>query len=100
MGGGLLTLTAMVLQIKVDWAEVGSTLAFTTWASLLHPCAWCAAERDSMFMPVAADPCVFPFELLSLESYIAACEACERVVVVTCWLLFVRVVAFVEYSNS
>ena len=57
MGGGLLTLTAMVLQIKIDWAEVGSTLAFTSWASILHPCAWCTAERVSLFMPVAADPC-------------------------------------------
>ena len=64
LAGGLLTLTAFALQIKVDWGEVGSTLAFASWSHNSWPCAWCDCEKHSLHVRWLGDAWSFPLHSL------------------------------------
>ena len=69
---------------KADWSELCSTFGFPTWASSLHPCKDCHAERselvalDDTFLEVG-----LPWARVTQADYDAACVSCEIDIVVT-----------------
>ena len=54
LGGGALLLVGCLLHIKLDWKEASESMGFPNWGTLLYPCLWCTAERDSLHTPPRA----------------------------------------------
>ena len=49
LAGSALGWKAVVVLIKVDWAEFAVRLGFPTWSSKNHPCMLRHASRDDLF---------------------------------------------------
>ena len=78
-------MTASALQIKVDWGEVGSTVAFARWSHNIWRCSWFDCEKHSLPLRFPGDAWPFPVALLTLEDANAACARCERLALVALW---------------
>ena len=86
LGGGALLLVGCLLHIKLDWKEASESMGFPNWGTLLYPCLWCTAERDSLHTPPRASASTeLPFELTTIDHYERACNACEIAVHITIW---------------
>lgn len=93
-----LALRAAVCHIKGDWAEYSHTLGFPTWKHLDYPCLWCRAERDSLYIWDGLEPCSVPWRLTTQEDYEAACQRCERHVVITTQEQLTEVASLLYYD--
>ena len=79
-------LVGCLLHIKLDWKDASESMGFLNWGTLLYPCFWCTAERDSLHTPPRAIASTeLPFELTTIDHYEKACNACEIAVHITIW---------------
>jgi len=67
----------VLVDIKVDWQEIGTSFAMPTWASRLFPCKSCCADKvelRSISMECAIE---LPYAATTADDYERACARAE-----------------------
>ena len=73
----------VLLQIKGDWLEFASSLAFASWATELAPCLFCTTTKSTMAQVAGWGPKRPVFALCTDETYESSCAACEKIVILS-----------------
>ena len=85
LAGRSLGFHVAITMVKGDWDEFAHTLGFPSWAHHAHPCFACTCKggpSGNMAQYAGMSPVTLPFPLKTMESYLAACGACEKLVLV------------------
>ena len=69
---------AFIYWIKSDWMELVTTMGFPSWASVEHCCFQCDASHATWENWAGLNPLATPWGVNDVESYDAACAACEH----------------------
>ena len=76
-GGTRLGLIGALLFLKGDWSEYAHTFGLADWSSVLYPCFFCKATRETRFNVTGFSPHSSPWPDLTHMDYDEACAQCE-----------------------
>ncbi len=80
--GSSLGLVGACIFLKADWSEYAHNLGFWTWASKVTHCPLCDCKGSPSVQSDGFDPLSLHWRLWTYEDYTAACDRCEKWVVV------------------
>ena len=78
--GSPLPMTATILQVRCDWAELPHTFGLPSWSCNHHACPLCSATKREMWNFELADFQQTPWPVKNGDSYEQSCRAAEHVV--------------------
>ena len=81
--GTALSIRSCLLFIKGDWAEYSHTFGLAAWNTRLAPCPFCLTTTEHMYRFGDHTLHSSPWGRAGHEEYDAACNACERRVVLS-----------------
>ena len=81
--GEPMTRRAVVIYVKGDWSEYGSTFGLATWQNSVRPCFLCNAEPSNLYDTVGLGMCSFPCTENTDADCEDACARCEHRVVLS-----------------
>eukprot|EP00969_Alexandrium_andersonii_P094087 4156886-Alexandrium_andersonii.AAC.1 len=90
----------ILLFVKGDWAEYAHTFGFVSWANASHPCLFCHCSHADMYEVGGLSVCSTPWGDRDMSSYDAACQACERTIIVTEQATLDMIVAALEFAGG
>ena len=71
------TCKGILLQLKLDWAELVERIGLPNWRSALRPCFLCSSSPDSLYRVRGVSLAGLPWHSNTYTDYDQACSRCE-----------------------